>query len=273
MASNLTVAPACLGEGGSLAFSALSTTTASRLPASPVASATFATTHWTAIVTARDAESPQAALALESLCRAYWYPLYVFVRRQGYNPHDAQDLTQEFFSCLLHKRYLDAADREKGRFRTFLVVALRRFLCNERDRANALKRGGGQVILPLDGDEAEHRYQAEPGPDHSAEKIYDRRWALTLLDRTMNRLRQEFMTAGKQAEFEHLKVFLTTDTTVPAYADLAKELGGTEGAARVAVHRLRKRFREVFREEITQTVDDPENVEEEIRHLLTALAG
>ena len=206
------------------------------------------------------------------MCRACWYPLYAYVRRQGHSPHDAQDLTQEFFACLLRKNFLAAADQQKGRFRNFLIMALQRFLANEWDRASAQKRGGGQLLLPLDALEAEQRYLAEPDGAWTADRVYDRRWAVTLLDRAMTRLREEFVAADRGTEFDRLKVFLTVDTAAPVYAELAAQVGANEGAMRVAVHRLRKRFRELFREEISQTVADPASVDEEIRHLLVALA-
>ena len=248
-------------------------TTAVKHPAiEPIPHAVFVTTHWTAVLSACDKASPECEASLEALCRAYWYPLYAYVRRRGHSPHDSQDLTQDFFACLLQKNYLLAADQAKGRFRTFLIVALQRFLANEWDRECAQKRGGGQVLLSLDAEEAEQRYLAEPAADASPDRVYERRWALTLLERAMLRLRGEFVAAGKTGEFNRLKVFLTADRAIPAYAELARELGASEGTARVAVHRVRKRFRELFREEIVQTLEADGNVEEEIRHLLAALA-
>ena len=231
----------------------------------------FVTTHWSVVVSAREKDSPRSAEALETLCRTYWYPLYAFVRRQGRSPHDAQDLTQEFFARLLQKDYLQAAAQEKGRFRTFLLVALKRFLANEWDRLRAQKRGGGQTPLSLDTDIAEQRYRVEPGEGVPADKVFERRWALTLLERTMTRLREEFAAAGKPDEFERLKVFLTAERGAIAYVEIAGALGVSEGAARVAVHRLRKRFREVFREEIAHTVASPEEIDAEVRHLMTVL--
>lgn len=233
--------------------------------------AAFVTTHWSVVVSAREKDSPRNREALETLCRTYWYPLYAFVRRQGRSPHDAQDLTQEFFARLLEKDYLQAAAEEQGRFRTFLLVALKRFLANNWDRVRAQKRGGGQAAVSLDTEMAEQRYGVEPGAGATADRIFERRWALTLLERTMSRLRQEFATAGKPGEFERLKVCLTTESGAIAYPDIASVLGMSEGAARVAVHRLRKRFREVFREEIAHTVSSPGEIEEEVRHLLTVL--
>ncbi len=231
----------------------------------------FVTTHWSVVLSAREQKSVASDAALETLCRTYWYPLYAYVRRQGHGAHDAQDLTQEFFSRLVQPDYLKSVAREKGRFRTFLLVALKRFLANEWDRARAQKRGGGQVHLALDTSEAETRYQVEPAAALDADRIYDRRWALTLLDQTMTRLRGEFGGAGKAKEFERLKVFLTADRSTIDYAALAAELSQSEGALRVAIHRLRKRFREIFRVGIAHTVASPGEIEEEVRHLLAAL--
>jgi RNA polymerase sigma-70 factor (ECF subfamily) len=194
------------------------------------------------------------------------------VRRQGHSPPDAQDLTQEFFARLLQKDYLKAAAREKGRFRTFLIVALKRFLANEWDRLRAQKRGGGQPLLSLDTDLAEQLYRIEPAADATADRIFERRWALTLLDRTMTRLREEFTRAGRADEFDRLKVCLTAARGEIAYPEVAAALGMSESTARVAVHRLRKRFREVFREEIAHTVSSPDEIEEEVRYLMTVLA-
>ena len=235
--------------------------------------AVFVTTHWSVVVSARKKDSPESDAALETLCRTYWYPLYAYVRRQGHSPPDAQDLTQEFFARLLQKDYLKAAAREKGRFRTFLIVALKRFLANEWDRARAQKRGGGQHPLSLDTELAEQRYRIEPVEGATAERVFERRWALTLLDRTMTRLREEFGSAGKGEEFDGLKVCLTAERGEISYAEIAKALGINEGAARVAVHRLRKRFREIFREEIAHTVSSPDEIEEEVRYLMGVLAG
>jgi RNA polymerase sigma factor (sigma-70 family) len=237
----------------------------------PDASSVFVTTRWTEVLAAREKTSPQSEQALESLCRTYWYPLYAYVRRLGYQTADAQDLTQEFFARLLAKEWLVGADREKGRFRTFLVVALKRFLANEWDRVHREKRGGQAPHFPLDAELAEARYLSEPALELTADRIFERRWALTLVENTMNRLREEFRQANKAAEFERLKVFLTADKEGIVYADVARELGTSEGAARVVVHRLRRRFREVFRGEVAHTVAGSEEVEEELRHLLSAL--
>jgi RNA polymerase sigma factor (sigma-70 family) len=234
--------------------------------------AVFVTTHWSVVLSARESASTQSSAALETLCRTYWYPVYAWVRRQGHSPHDAQDLTQEFFARLLQKDYLKAAAREKGRFRTFLIVALKRFLANEWDKARAQKRGGGQKMLSLDTAAAEARYQIEPAATLNADLIYERRWALTLLDETMVALRQEFSAAGKQRDFDCLKAVLTAERGEIPYSEVAQKLSINESAARVAVHRLRKRFREIFRKQIAHTVAKEEDVNEEVRYLLSVLA-
>lgn len=234
----------------------------------------FATTHWTVVLQARAAEdSPAARAALESLCQAYWYPLYAFVRRQGHDAHGAQDLTQEFFARLLEKNYLQDVDRAKGRFRSFLLASLKHFLANEWDRRRALKRGGARTHVPIDPQSAETRYGLEPTHDESPERLFERRWALTLLDQVLDRLRKEFETEGKLAQFDALKVTLTSERGSVPYAELGARLGLSEGAVKVAVHRLRQRYREVLRAEIAQTVAQPEDVDTEIRHLFAALAG
>lgn len=239
----------------------------------PAVGAAFVTTHWTAVLTAGQcADTTQAQAALEKLCRAYWYPLYAYVRRCGHSPHDAQDLTQEFFARLLEKQWLADVAPEKGRFRTFLLVVLKRFLANEWDRTHAAKRGGRHGPVSLDTEVAETRYQAEPVPELPADRVYERRWALTLIEQTLARLRCSFADAGKADEFECLKVFLTADRAAITYADVAAQLGLNEGAARVAVHRLRRRFREIFREEVAHTVAAAEDADEEMWHLLAALA-
>jgi RNA polymerase sigma-70 factor (ECF subfamily) len=225
------------------------------------------------VLSARDPASSLSERALEELCRAYWGPLYAYLRRQGRSPHDAQDLTQEFFVRLLHKNYLHAVDREKGRFRTFLLVALRRFLADESDRAHAQKRGGGVACLSLDAEAAEHRYGAEPVDTLTPERLYERHWALALLDRTMARLRQEFVASGEAEEFAILKTFLTAEKGAISYTEVAPQLGLTEGALRVAAHRLRRRYRDLVREEIAHTVADPTEIEEEVRHLMAVLSG
>jgi RNA polymerase sigma-70 factor (ECF subfamily) len=228
----------------------------------------FVTTRWTVVLTAGRSDTTQAQVALEKLCQTYWYPLYAYVRRQGYSPEDAQDLTQEFFARFIAKDYLGDVDRTKGKFRSFLLASLKHFLANEWDKARAQKRGGGQTIVSLD---AETRYNLEPASEVSADKIYERRWALTLLDEVLKRLREEYEADGKGKLFDHLKVTLTGERSTIPYAEIGAQLGMSEGAVKVAVHRLRQRYRDVLRAEIAETVDGSEAVEEEIRALFAAL--
>jgi RNA polymerase sigma factor (sigma-70 family) len=231
----------------------------------------FATTHWSLVLAAGKGAPADAQVALASLCQTYWYPLYAYVRRHGHQPDDAQDLTQQFFARLLEKHYLQSADPERGRFRSFLLTAFKRFLSKERDRERTKRRGGGTKLLPLDFEAGERRYSLEPTQEVTAEKIYEQRWALTLLDRVFARLRDEFDQAGKQKDFNRLKVYLTGEAGTPSYQEIAAELEMTEGAVKVAVHRLRRRYRDLVREEIAQTVAGPEDVDEELRHLFAAL--
>jgi RNA polymerase sigma-70 factor (ECF subfamily) len=223
------------------------------------------------VVSAGRNDTPHARNALEKLCRAYWFPIYAFVRRQGHGPHDAQDLTQEFFARVLEKNYFADADRAKGRFRSFLLASLKHFLANEWDKAKAQKRGGGQVMIPIDIKSAENSGGFEPADN--AEKIFERRWALTLLEQVLRRLRAEYVRDGKENLFEQLKPTLTEVSRSVRYAEIAARLGTSEGAVKVAVHRLRQRYREVLRAEIADTVASPGEVEDEIRNLFAALAG
>jgi RNA polymerase sigma factor (sigma-70 family) len=233
----------------------------------------FVTTHWSLVLAARNGDPTSARMALEKLCRAYWYPLYAFVRRSGQSPHDAEDSVQGFFAVCLEKNYLGAADKEKGRFRSFLLVALKRFLAKEHDKSQARKRGGGEKPIALDGLTAEQRYALEPAEQLSADKLFERRWALTLLEKVLSRLRQEQAAAGKLEAFEQLKEFLLAGGRGTPYAELAARLGISEGAVKVAVHRLRQRYRELLEEEIANTVASPQEVEEERRYLLAVLSG
>jgi DNA-directed RNA polymerase specialized sigma24 family protein len=225
----------------------------------------FPTTQWNLVLLAGESLAQQSREALETLCRTYWYPLYAFVRRQGYSPDEAQDLTQGFFARLLEKRYLRDYQRERGRFRTFLLASLQHFLANERDWARAQKRGGGVATLPLDAvvQDGENRYSLEPRSSLTPEKIFERQWALTLLDRVLLRLQGESVQAGNSDQFGRLKDFLIGDEARIPHRQLARELGTSEGALKVAIHRLRRRFREVLREEISHTVSDPDDVQEE----------
>jgi RNA polymerase sigma-70 factor (ECF subfamily) len=224
------------------------------------------------VLAARNSASPEGDAALETICRAYWYPLYGFVRRSGQSPHDAQDLTQEFFRHLLEKRWLEDADRDKGRLRTFLVTALKHFMAKEWRRVSARKRGGGQAHVPIDTAFAESRYAAEAASQLPADVEYDREWALTLLELTVKRLEAEFAVAGKAREFAILKSCLTATHAAIDYGSIASRLGLSEGAARVAAHRLRKRFRQVYREEIAQTLPDGAELDAELRYLAGILA-
>ena len=229
----------------------------------------FLTTRWSVVLAAQKETSADAAAALETLCRSYWYPLYAYVRRSGHEAHDAQDLTQEFFARLLAKDWLEAANRERGRFRSFLLVAMKRFLAKEWHRERAQKRGGGVALVPLDAGDAEQRYAGEPAL--TAEDIFERRWAMTLLEQALERLGGEFAAVGKQRDFELLKDCLTSSRGEIPYETLGAQLDLSAGAALVAVHRLRKRFREVFREIVQETVDGPDAIDEEMRHLAAVL--
>ena len=233
----------------------------------------FATTRWTIVLKAGRSDTTQARDALAKLCRAYWYPLYAYVRRQGHGPHDAQDLTQEFFARLIEKNYLGDVDREKGRFRSFLLASLKHFLANEWDKAKAVKRGGDQTFVSLNSESAETRYSLEPADTLSADKIFERRWALTLLEQVLAGLREEYSATGKAALFDRLKDCLTGDRSSLPYAELGRKAGMSEGAVKVAVHRLRRRYRDSLREEIANTVGSPDEVEEELRYLFAVLAG
>jgi RNA polymerase sigma-70 factor (ECF subfamily) len=232
--------------------------------------ARFATTHWS-VVRAASRSSPKSREALAALCEAYWYPLYAFVRRQGYSAPDAQDLTQEFFARLLEKNDLGVADRAKGRFRSFLLAAVKHFLSNQRDRARAKKRGGGRQVLSLDWDAGESRLGREPAHEITPERLFERRWALTILENVLARLRAEFEADGKYVLFARLKGVLTGETAGGRYAEIATELGMTAGAVKVAVHRLRRRYREILRDEIAHTVSDPAEIDAEIRELFAVL--
>lgn len=239
----------------------------------PAGAVQFANTHWTVVLQAANANHPtEAKQALEELCGAYWFPLYAFIRRQGHNPHDAQDLTQGFFERLLEKDYLNRVDRTKGKFRSFLLASLKHFLANEWDKAKAQKRGGGQIHIPIDGEATETHCGFEPSESISADKIYEQRWAIALLERVMARLRQEYVKAGKLDLFDKLKVTLTEGRGAIAYVTLGEGLKMSEGAVKVTVHRLRQRYRELLRAEIAQTVATPEEVEDELRSLFAALA-
>jgi len=232
----------------------------------------FTTTHWSMVLEAGQTNTPQSIEALGELCRTYWYPLYAFVRRKGHNPHDAQDLTQAFFARLLEKNYVAQADRERGRFRTYLLAALTHFLADEWDKARRLKRGGGREIISFDAASAEERYRVEPIDQLDAAKLYERRWVTTLFDKVLARLEQEFRDSGKGELFDGLKSSLLVEDSGLSYAELGARLSLTESAVKQAVHRMRRRYRELFREEIAQTVAGPGEVEDELKHLFAVLS-
>jgi DNA-directed RNA polymerase specialized sigma24 family protein len=233
----------------------------------------FATTSWSVVAAAQDAGSSVARQALSTLCNSYWYPLYAYIRRQGYSAEQAEDLTQEFFTRLVEKDFLASVDPARGKFRSFLLAACAHFLANERDRARAWKRGGRCQLVSLDFAAAEARYGNEPSHTLTPEKLFARRWGLTLLDQVLGRLREDYVRRDKGRLFDRLRVCLLGEKEVVSCGRLAQELAMTEGAVRVAVHRLRQQFRELLRDEIARTVDSPDQVEDEIRDLFAALGS
>jgi RNA polymerase sigma factor (sigma-70 family) len=242
-------------------------------PASTAPGDVFATTHWTVVLAAGKRHTPQSDGALEELCRTYWFPLYAYVRRRGNTKEDAEDLVQAFFARFLAKNYLEGLSAERGRFRAFLLASLKHFLINEWKKSQRLKRGGGELPLSLDWQTADTKFQvaatAEPSPD----KAFDREWALALLAKVIERLRVECESDGKAKLFEQLKMFLTAGEGASAQAGVAKALGMEEGAVRVAIHRLRKRYRTLLRDEIAQTLADVADVDEEMRALFGAFSS
>lgn len=231
----------------------------------------FATTHWSVVLAAGGTAAPASAAALASLCEIYWYPLYAFVRRRGFDANDAHDLTQAFFAHLLQTEAVGVAQPERGKFRSFLLASLNHFLLNEWRKEQTQKRGGGQALLSLNLATGEERYVAEPSHDVTPEKIFERRWALTLLQQVLESLRNEYVKSSKAELFDHLKDYLGGSADSLPYAELAKKIGMTEGSVKVAVHRLRRRCGDLLREHIAQTVADPADVDEELRHLFSAL--
>jgi RNA polymerase sigma factor (sigma-70 family) len=236
---------------------------------------TFLSTHWSVVLAVQEPDSQAAAAALDQLCRAYWYPLYVFARRQGHGPEDASDLTQEFFAQLLARGGLNRATPERGRFRSFLLGSFKHLLTNEWKRANRQKRGGGAEVFSLDELDAEDRFRLEPQDQSTPERLYERRWAETLLARVLKRLQSECDGDGPERarRFDVLKVFLLEDKGTVSLSEAAAQLGLSVNATKAVVHRLRQRYREIFREEIAHTVARPEEVEDEIRYLFQALVG
>jgi len=233
----------------------------------------FVTTPWTEVMLAREQESPGAREALEHLCRLYWFPLYAYIRHSVKDPHEAEDLTQEFFRLLIGKNYLGAVDRERGKFRSFLLVAVKRFLINAHKHATRQKRGGGQAHISLDVELAESRLQSELATGLSPEEIFERRWARTVLDQTTAQLRGEYADASKSEVFETLSGFLTDETRHGGYADAAARLGMTSSTVAVAVHRLRTRFKQLVRDAVRPTVGGAAEVDSEVRHLIATLSA
>ncbi len=233
----------------------------------------FTTTHWSVVLAAVDDANPAADLALEELCRTYWFPLYAFVRRRGLDPDSAQDVVQGLFAQLLERNAFRNRTPEQGRFRSFLLAALKYYLADLSDHAHAAKRGGGQAAIALDALEAEERYRLEPVDQLTPEKIFERRWALTLLAKVLCRLEREFAETERADLFRQLRPMLFDKQPDASYAALASSLKMTPGAVRVAAHRTRQRCRELFREEVAQTVSDPSEIEEELRYLRSVVAG
>jgi RNA polymerase sigma-70 factor (ECF subfamily) len=232
--------------------------------------AAFTTTHWSVVLEAQG-ESPAAHEALEKLCRTYWRPIYAFLRRQGVSPEEAEDITQGFFAQLLERRKFSAVRKEKGRLRSFLLGALKYFLADEQRRAMAIKRGEGQRLIPLEELRADKRIEMEPADSMTAEMIYERRWALTVLEQVLDRLKNEYRTAGNAALFDSLKQLLPDEPGSPSQAEIAAQLGMTENALRQAFYRFRQRYQSLLREEIAHTVATPGDIEDELRHLIAVI--
>jgi len=229
----------------------------------------FPTTQWSVVLAARGHTSAEARAALESLCSVYWYPLYAYTRSRGHDPETARDLTQAFFAHLLEQEILRPVDPAKGRFRAFLLASLKNFLAHERERAQALKRGGGVPTLSMDGEDAEGRFRHEPVDRLNPEQIFERRWGLTIMQRAMERL--EAASASRPGQFERLKGYLTDAEPTVAYRQAAADLGLSEGAVKTAVHRLRREYGLILREEVAATIADPEELDDELRHLLAVI--
>ena len=233
----------------------------------------FLTTRWSMVVEAGRRSSPRAAEALATLCGIYWFPLYAYVRRHGHSADDAQDLTQEFFVHLLEKQTLQVADKERGRFRSFLLASMKNFLAKQWRRGAAQKRGGGQSVISLDADGGEKRYRLEPSHDATPDRIFERQWALTLLEQALTKLRAEFDAKGRIELFDRLKMVLGGQKSTVPYRDLGDQLKMSEAAVKVAIHRMRRRYRVLLREEVQQTIGAEEDVDAELRHLFDTLAS
>jgi RNA polymerase sigma-70 factor (ECF subfamily) len=243
------------------------------LGSSAEGAASFHTTRWTIVMSAAQSQAPGAESALAQFCRTYWYPLYIFARRRGYSPDDAQDLTQSFFLHLLEHRALADVDRLKGKFRSFLLASFQNHLSDQADHARRIKRGGGKEFVQLDAEEAEERYRLEPAESLTPENIFDARWTMTVLGEVLKQLRQEYVAEGKACTFDALKAFLDpyNSTTLPSYDEVANRLQVTLGAAKTLIHRLRKRYTALLRQEVGRTVSDPAEIDEEIHALCEAL--
>jgi RNA polymerase sigma factor (sigma-70 family) len=240
---------------------------------SPRKAEVFNTTHWSVVLSATSDSSESSRNALEKLCQTYWYPLYAYVRRQGRNSHDAQDLTQAFFARFLEKNQVQRADRDRGRFRTFLLTSLKNFLIKEWEKQRSWKRGGRVAFVSWDEETAERRFAEEPADNSTPEVLFEKRWAATLLENVLVELRREFKAAGKERLFEALKVGIWGEKNNASHAEIAEDLGMTEGAVKMTVHRLRQRYRDQLRQEIAHTVSSPEEVDEELRHLMDVVAS
>jgi RNA polymerase sigma-70 factor (ECF subfamily) len=247
----------------------LSSAESGTAPPSPI----FATTHWSVVLGAGDAPSPEAEAALTRLCQTYWLPVYAFVRKRGHSPDQAQDLTQAFFANFLEKQHVTKANRERGRFRSFLMTSVENFLRNEHDRAQAQKRGGGRQLLSLDEQDAEARYLQEPTTEMDPAKAFDQRWAATLLSTVLNRLQAEFGVTGRGDLFEALQAHLWGDAESTPYPELAERFSLSLANVKTTAHRLRQRYRELLRDEIAHTVALPGQVDEEIRYLMQVVSG
>lgn len=242
------------------------------MPDAPRPRGRFATTRWSLVFAAGDPGDEQSEEALAKLCELYWHPVYAAMRRHGFGTDEAGDLTQDFFARVLEKHYFRDADPARGRFRAFLSGAIKNFVSNERDRSRTVKRGGRHVIVPLEIETAEGWYTVEARDDLTPEKVFDRQWALVVLDRVLNRLRDKHLAEGRGAQFDQLRVFLNGRGEGASYAEVARALGTTEGAVKVAVHRLRRQFREVLVAEIADTVTSQSDIDGEIRHLMAAVS-
>lgn len=238
----------------------------------PATAVGFHTTHWTMVLAARERDGEVGRRALASLCSTYWYPLYAFIRRQGSSPHEAEDLTQEFFHRFLERNTIGSVRPAAGKFRSFLLACLKNFLANERERAQAQRRGGGQPLVSLDSGDAETRYSLEPADHRTPEAVFERRWAFAVLERTLAELRREYAVVGKSDLFEALQGFLPGGQGDVFRAELAAQRGVSVGAIDVAIHRLRQRFGALLREQVAQTVSSEADVEEEIRYLISVMS-